>query len=136
MRPQELEAQPQQLAVVVDRSFSTVQDLIDNTACMVRVMCSGCQCANCTYNLASPGQYLHSAVRANCLRSPRTAQAWIASLQTVVGAAIEQLGAGLFHSPAPSCQPVNCCRVRRRQRRLCGGCSSSWQSAWPSATAR
>ena len=62
MRPQELEAQPQQLAVVVDRSFSTVQDLIDNTACMVRIMCSSCQCDNCTYNLASSGTYLHSVV--------------------------------------------------------------------------
>ena len=40
---QEVEAQPQQLAVVVDRSFSTVQDLIDNTACMVRIMRRSCQ---------------------------------------------------------------------------------------------
>jgi hypothetical protein len=31
-----VEVQPQQLAVVVDRGLSTVQDLIDTTACMVR----------------------------------------------------------------------------------------------------
>lgn len=43
LRLQEVEMQPQQLAVVVDRSFSTVQDLIDNTACMVRFLHSSCR---------------------------------------------------------------------------------------------
>ena len=35
IRLQEVEVQPRQLAVVMDRGHSTVQDLIDNTACMV-----------------------------------------------------------------------------------------------------
>jgi hypothetical protein len=42
LRLQEVEMRPQQLAVVVDRSFSTVQDLIDNTACMVWIVYRSC----------------------------------------------------------------------------------------------
>lgn len=47
MRLQEVEMQPQQLAVVVDRGLSNVQDLIDNTACMVRVTCRSYQGDSC-----------------------------------------------------------------------------------------
>jgi hypothetical protein len=99
---QEAEVQPQQLAVVVDSSFSTVQDLIDNTACMVRVMCSSCQSDNWKYSLAESGQCLQSAVRVNCLILPHTAQVWIASSQ-VQWALL--LGVGLLHPPAFSLPP-------------------------------
>jgi hypothetical protein len=106
---QEVEAQPQQLAAVVDRSFSTVQDLIDNTACMVRIMRRSCQSDNWKYCLAKSGNIWTTPAVSSSSKlltiTKHCSSLWVASVYTAGGRCWCELGACLLHSPAFSRPP-------------------------------
>lgn len=152
---QEVECRPRSLAVVVDRSVSSVQDLIDSTACKVRVVTalaavptgisSAQVCANssCTVQLALQQTALAHARAPNCMAAEcvcaavlarRSATCWRASMCRI--ASLFGGCAGTVSMSVHQQHLFICCRAPRRQRRRCGACSSSWWSASPSATAR